>query len=143
MKVYETLHLVKGEDLNHHETLFAARTASWLIEAGFATAASEHGDTDEVVLRNVHEISYVKPVKKGTIVKLKGRVVLAGSSSLMVAVTAENSLTGEKVVESYFTFVTIHKEKGGKCVHGVVLDEPVDEEEERLRTKALKIKETL
>ena len=39
MKIYETLHLVKGEDLNHHGTLFAARAAAWLVEAGFAAAA--------------------------------------------------------------------------------------------------------
>ena len=32
-------HLVKGEDLNHHRTLFAGRGAEWLVEAGFIAAA--------------------------------------------------------------------------------------------------------
>ena len=71
MKVYETLHLVKGEDLNHHGTLFAARAAAWLVEAGFAAAACEHGDTDEIVLRNLQNMSFSKPVDKGTVVKFE------------------------------------------------------------------------
>ena len=41
MRMYETLHLVKGEDLNHHGTLFAARAAGWFAEAGFAAAVCE------------------------------------------------------------------------------------------------------
>ena len=51
MKQYETLHLVKQEDLNHHGTLFAARAAAWVVESGFAAAACEHGNTDDIVLR--------------------------------------------------------------------------------------------
>lgn len=43
MKVFKISHLVKSEDLNHHGTLFAGRTAEWLVEAGFVTAAAEHG----------------------------------------------------------------------------------------------------
>lgn len=40
MKKYYTTHLVKSEDLNHHGTLFAARTASWFVEAIRALARS-------------------------------------------------------------------------------------------------------
>ena len=69
MKTYETHHLVKGEDLNHHGTLFAARAAAWLVEAGFATAACEHGNPDEIVMRNLQTMSFSKPVKKGSVVK--------------------------------------------------------------------------
>jgi len=32
--------LVKSEDLNHHGTLFAGRSAEWFVEAGFIAAAS-------------------------------------------------------------------------------------------------------
>lgn len=42
MKVFKISHLVKSEDLNHHGTLFAGRTAEWLVEAGFVTAAADH-----------------------------------------------------------------------------------------------------
>ena len=33
MKEYKISHLIKSEDLNHHGTLFAGRTAEWLVEA--------------------------------------------------------------------------------------------------------------
>jgi len=29
-----TMRLVKSEDLNHHGTLFAGRTAEWFVESG-------------------------------------------------------------------------------------------------------------
>ncbi len=136
MRAYETIHLVKGEDLNHHETLFAARATAWLIEAGFVTAACEHGNSDEVVLRNLHNLSFSKPVKKGTVVKFVSRVVFAGCTSLMVAVQAKDAMTGEVAVEAFITFVTIEQGSGKKKVHHVVMDEAADEEEQTLREKA-------
>ena len=42
MKQYETSHLVKQEDLNHHGTLFAARAAAWFVEAAFVAAGCEY-----------------------------------------------------------------------------------------------------
>ena len=51
MKKYYATHLVKSEDLNHHGTLFAARTASWFVESAFIAAACEHGDPSEIVCR--------------------------------------------------------------------------------------------
>lgn len=136
MKQYETLHLVKQEDLNHHGTLFAARAAAWVVESGFTTAACEHGNTEDIVLRNLQNMSFFKPVKPGAVLKLTGRVVYAGSSSMIVAVTAKNAVTEEAAIEAYITFVTIDKENGGKRNHGILLDEVADEEERKLREKA-------
>lgn len=138
MREYETLHLVKGEDLNHHGTLFAARAAAWLVEAGFAAAACTNGNTDEIVLRNLHNMSFTKPVKKGTVVRFTSRVVYAGTTSLGVSVIAADAMTGEKAIEGYITFVTVD-ENGKKLAHGVVLDEPADEEEMRLRENTQEI----
>lgn len=144
MKVYETLHLVKGEDLNHHGTLFAARAAAWLVEAGFAAAACEYGDTGEIVLRNLQNMSFSKPVKKGTVVRFESRVVYAGSTSLTVAVQAKDAMTGEQAIEGFITFVTIDKETGKKKKHNVMLDEIVSDvaagEEQKLREKALQLR---
>ncbi len=141
MKQYETLHLVKQEDLNHHGTLFAARAASWVVESGFTTAAMERENTEDIVLRNLQNMSFFKPIKPGTMVKLIGRVVHTGSSSMIVAVTAQNALTGEPAIEAFITFVTIDKENGGKKAHGIVLDEVRDEEEGALREKARRLLE--
>lgn len=139
MKQYETLHLVKQEDLNHHGTLFAARAAAWVVESGFTTAACEHGNTDDIVLRNLQNMSFFKPVKPGTVMNFTGRVVYAGSSSMIVAVNAKNAVTGEPAIEAFITFVTIDKENGGKKAHSIRLDEAADEEEAMLREKACKL----
>ncbi|MFB3926434.1 MAG: acyl-CoA thioesterase, partial [Syntrophales bacterium] len=40
MKTYIIHRQVKGQDLNHHGTLFAGRGAEWFVEAGLIAAAS-------------------------------------------------------------------------------------------------------
>ena len=130
--------------MNLHGTLFAARAAAWLVEAGFAAAACEHGDTDEIVLQNLQNMSFSKPVKKGTVVRFESRVVYAGSTSLTVAVQAKDAITGEQAIEGFITFVTIDKETGKKKQHSVMLDEVVLREafgeEQKLREKALQLR---
>ena len=142
MKQYYTTHLVKSEDLNHHGTLFAARTASWFVEAAFACAACEHGDPSEIVCRNIHGMSFSSPVNCGDIVRFTARVVHVGTTSLMVHVDVVSELTGQKAVDGYLTFVTIDHETGKKKPHGIVLDEAEDEQEaqQRLDAEALRAK---
>jgi len=136
MRTYETMHLVKNEDLNHHGTLFAARAAAWLVEAGFAAAACEHGSTDEVVMRNLQNMSFQKPVQKGTALRFLSRVVYAGTTSLMVAVTAKDAMSGEQFIEGYITFVTIEASTGRKKAHGLILDSSAEKEELSQRRRA-------
>ncbi len=136
MKKYETIHLVKSEDLNHHGTLFAARGAAWLVEAGFAAAACEYGSTDEVVMRNLQNMSFYKPVQKGAALCLESRVVYAGTTSLVVSVLARNAMTREPYFDGYITYVTVEAGIGKKKAHGLKLDETTDEEEMELRKMA-------
>ena len=139
MKEYGALHLVKNEDLNHHSTLFAAKGAAWLIEAGFTAVACEHGNTNEIVLRNIQNVSYSRPVQKGSVVNVVSRVVYAGSSSIMVCVIVKDAMSGEVAIEGYLTFVTIQEGGKGKLVHNIVLDDTQDEEELRQRANAKRI----
>ena len=126
MKKYYATHLVKSEDLNHHGTLFAARTASWFVESAFIAAACEHGDPSEIVCRNIHGMSF--------------RVVHTGSTSLMVHVEVSDELTGQLAVDGYLTFVTVYKETGEKHPHGIVLDEPEDAHEVAEREGAQRLR---
>lgn len=64
IKEYETLRLIKEEDLNRHGTLFAARAAGWFVEAAFAAAACEYGTTAGIVCRNLHDMSFSVRCKK-------------------------------------------------------------------------------
>ncbi len=140
MRKYYTTHLVKSEDLNHHGTLFAARTAAWFVEAAFACAACEHGDPSEIVCRNVHGMSFSSPVQCGDIVRFTTRIVHVGTTSMMVHVDVVSELSGTKAVDGYLTFVTIDHETGKKKVHAVTLDEPEDEYEALQRQDALALR---
>lgn len=124
MREYETLHLVKGEDLNHHGTLFAARAAAWVVEAGFAAAACEHGDPDEIVFRGLRDMTFTRPVRKGAVVRLASKVIYAGRTSLTVQVTAKDVREEQTAVEGLLTFVTVDAVTGEKKPHKVILDEP-------------------
>ena len=137
MKEYETLHLVKGEDLNHHGTLFAARAAAWLVEAAFAAAVCECSGCTEIVCRSLHDMSFRVPVQKGSVIRFLTRIVYTGKTSLTAAVRVKDVKTGRTAVEGMITFVTVDEETGEKRSHHIVLDETADEEEIKQREAAL------
>lgn len=136
MKTYESIHLVKSEDLNHHGTLYAARAAAWFVEAGFVAAAGEHGDTGEVVLRSLSDMSFSRPVREGEMVVFRSRVAYAGHTSLVVHVEAADLLGGEIALEGYVTYVVVDARTRQKKLHNIVLDDPVNTEECRQRAVA-------
>lgn len=137
MKEYESLRLVKGEDLNHHGTLFAARGAAWLVEAAFAAAAFFCETSEGIVCRSLHHMDFKRPVKPGGLVRFASRVVYTGKTSFMVSVMAEDVLEHKTAIEGMVTFVTIKEDTGEKREHGLVLDVPEDEKEMALRERAL------
>ena len=139
MKQYETFHLIKGEDLNHHGTLFAARAAAWFVEAGFVAAGCVCGTTDGIVCRNLHQMSFQRPVKIGTILRFLARVVYTGKSSFMVAVTAVDTLQEAVCIEGMITFVSTDG-RGNKTEHHICLDACAEEEEVRQRRWAEEIR---
>lgn len=141
MKKYYTTHLVKSEDLNHHNTLFAARTASWFVESAFICAACEHGDPREIVCRNIHGMSFSCPVKPGDIIRFTSQVVNVGTTSMMVHVVVSSELSGENAVDGYLTFVTIDHNTGKKKAHNIVLDYSENEYELKARENAVKLRE--
>lgn len=140
MKEYESLRLVKGEDLNHHGTLFAARGAAWLVEAAFAAAALFCQTSEGIVCRNLHHMAFKRPVKPGGLVRFASRVVYTGKTSFMVSVIAEDVLEQKTAIEGMVTFVTIKEDTGEKKEHGLVLDAPEDERETALRKRALALR---
>lgn len=136
MKEYKISHLVKSEDLNHHGTLFAGRTAEWLVEAGFITAAAEHGRPQDILCVNVHGFTFKKPVQKGDIPTIYGRIVRTGRTSLTVHVRACCEIDKGQNVEGFITFVCVEPDTKKTRAHGIVLDEPENEEETKLRERA-------
>lgn len=130
-----THHLVRKEDLNHHGSLYAGRSADWIIETAYAAAASLL-PTDSIVIAKINEISYLSPIHAGEVTRFEGRAAYAGHSSLMIYVSAW--VQGEKKMEGFLTVVHIG-DHGRPSAHGIVL--PTESEEDKAleeRAKSLK-----
>lgn len=136
MKYYKISHLVKSEDLNHHGTLFAGRSAEWLVEAAFVAAASQHGRPQDVLCINIHGFTFKKPVPKGDIITFHSKVAKVGNTSITVYVKAMSEIHGTTHVDGFLTFVCVEPESKEKMPHGIIMDEPADEEEKEIRERA-------
>lgn len=112
-----TQHLIKSEDLNHHGTLYAGRSAEWLVESGFIAAANLTSPENIVCLK-IHGMVFKRPVKRGEILRYDSKIVLAGRTRLVAFIEA--SVKGQHVVSGFITF--IHVDMDGKPLpHGVEL----------------------
>ena len=135
IKTYTTHHLVKQDDLNHHGTLYAGRSADWFVESGFIAAASLT-KPENIVCLKIHGMTFAKPAHRGDILRCESRVILAGKTSLMVHVKIQNN--SETLLQGFLTF--IHVDKDGKPIpHGIEL-EYTNSEEMRLMEEAERIK---
>lgn len=135
MKIQElsTRHLVKGEDLNHHGTLYAGRGVEWMVEAGFI-AASTAVASENIVCMRINSLLFRKPVQKGQMVSYNSSIVFTGKTSLTAYVKVINSRTNEFIVDGFFTYVHVDEE-GTPQPHGIVI-EPEGEAEQELYDEA-------
>ena len=101
-----TMRLVKSEDLNHHGTLFAGRTAEWFVESGFIAAASLLNPQNVVCLK-IHGMYFTKPAKSGDVLKFSSKVVFAGRSSITSYVHVEKNGAEEPLVDGFVTFIHV------------------------------------
>lgn len=122
--VYSSVHLVKGEDLNHHGTLYAGRTAEWFVESGFIAAASMTRP-EHIVCLKIHGMHFTRPVHKGELVTFSSRVVLTGRTKICVYIEVSNRQ--QVAVRGFITFV--HVDLDGKPLpHGLNFEPQTDEE---------------
>ena len=112
--------LVKSEDLNHHGTLFAGRSAEWFVEAGFIAAASVLPSQNIVCLK-IHGLTFTQPIQAGEIARFESKIVHTGRSSLVVSIQLKIQNHDEPVLTGFITFVNINE--GGKAEpHGLELE---------------------
>ena len=131
---FTTQHLVKSEDLNHHGTLYAGRTAEWFVESGFIAAASIT-KPENIVCMKIHGMSFSRPVRKGELVAFFSKVVLTGKSRLVAYIQMKAS--NDPVVEGFITFVHVDPE-GRPIPHGITIEATTPEDLE-LQEKAKKL----
>ncbi|HMD90387.1 MAG TPA: hotdog domain-containing protein [Anaerolineaceae bacterium] len=116
-KTFITQHLVKGEDLNHHGTLYAGRTAEWFVESGFIAAASLTRP-ENIVCMNIHGMLFKRPIHLGELICFESQIVYAGKSRLVAHI--EMLASGETDVTGFITFVHVDKE-GKPLPHGLTI----------------------
>ena len=134
MKVTITNHLIRKENLNHHDTLYAGRGAEWLIETAYMSAV-DILQTNSSVAVKIGEISCFAPVHAGEVLRMEGKVVYAGKTSLIAYVGAH--VGDQKTHEGFVTFVRIG-EDGRPQLHGITV-EPESDEEKALQERAKKL----
>jgi acyl-CoA hydrolase len=130
-QTYITHHLVKSEDLNHHGTLYAGRTAEWFVEAGFVSAASITAP-ENIVCLQIHGMKFTSPIRRGEVVRFDSKIVFTSRTRMVsyIRLTAHETL----VVEGFITFV--HVDKDGKSLpHGIEIT-PTTEDDIALNQQA-------
>ncbi|MDX9871275.1 MAG: hotdog domain-containing protein [Clostridia bacterium] len=142
MKSYETSKLVKGEDMNHHDTLYGGRISEWFAEASFLAAShlygkygyGKYGETDHLVVVEVHSLKFLAPVYNGDILRFIATGIQAGKTSLTVYTKALKNNTEVKAAEGYVSFITIDEARK-KIPHHIIIGEPETAEEKEALEK--------
>lgn len=116
-----TTHLVIGEDLNHHATLYGGRCVEWCVQMAFIAASNCFDSTRSVVFMSIRSLSMRSPAKLGDIIQLTGRIDYVGESTIGVRVDAKKMLPRDKqksVATGTFLFCTVDEE-GRAVPHGL------------------------
>ena len=80
-------HPIKKSDLGFHANLFGGKLLAWLDAAG-AAMAMEVADTPRMVTIKIDECLFKRPAKEGQLLKLYGKVVTVGNTSLTLYLEA-------------------------------------------------------
>ncbi len=141
IKSFPTSRLVKSEDLNHHKTLYAGRSAEWFVESGFVAAASLLNPAN-IICAQIHGMAFKRPVNPGQIVCYTSRIVYAGKSSIYgyVSVSVDDDISNVQV-EGFITFVHVDDENHPQP-HGIEIIAET-EEEKQLQQRAIQLKQRL
>lgn len=132
---YTTHRLVKNEDLNHHGTLYAGRSAEWFVEGGFIAAASLIRPENILCLK-IHGMTFTFPVQRGQILRIESKIVCTGRSRLVAYVSM--SVRDQMAVEGFITFVHVD-EHGQAQPHGIQIT-PTRPEDLELQEQAKNLK---
>ncbi len=103
-------HPIKKSDLGFHGNLFGGKLLAWLDAAG-AAYAMEVCDSPRMVTVKIDECTFKKPAKEGQLLKIYGKVLDIGKSSLTLELEARShnvySGTQSVILSTNIKFVRI------------------------------------
>lgn len=133
-KTFYTHHLIKSEELNHHGTLYAGRSAEWFVEAGFISAAAL-AKPENIVCLQIHGLIFKHPAKLGEVVCYESKVILTGRTSMVSYVKVSNQ--DFMMMDGFLTFV--HVDADGHSQPHNILIEPANDEDAALQQRAREV----
>ncbi len=80
-------HLCKTSDVGFHGNLFGGQLLAWLDEAG-AAISCEFAETGKIVTKHISEVNFQSPVRPGQLIKVYGKIIKVGKTSLTIEVEA-------------------------------------------------------
>lgn len=116
-----TSHLVKSEDLNHHNTLYAGRCVEWSVQMAYIAAENCFDQPRPLVFMSIRSLSMRTPARLGEIIQFTGRVDYIGESTIGIRVDARKLQPKDDpkpVVTGTFLFCTVDEE-GRSIPHGL------------------------
>jgi len=135
---FTTYRLIKSEDLNHHGTLFAGRSAEWFVESGFIAASSIINPKNVICLK-IHGMHFSKSVKLGKTVCYKSKIVFCGKTSIVAYICVSTiDHPEDTIVDGFITFVHVN-EATKPIAHGIEMIATTIEDIE-LQQKAIALK---
>ena len=103
-------HICKASNLGVHGNLFGGTMLAWLDEAG-AAYACQFCDTPRMVTIKMAETRFKKPVRVGHLIKIYGKIVNVGTTSVTVLLEARRHSvyngTQRTVCTTELTFVRV------------------------------------
>ncbi len=139
MEIVKISRLVKSEDLNHHGTLFAGRGAEWFVEACFICGAKITKKPENIVCVNIHGLTFKTPGDKGDIINLETRLAKVGRTSFVIYGKMTKNDSTDILSDGFITFVFVD-ENNKTIPHGIVLEDPIDYEDVRIRELVANLK---
>lgn len=120
-----TTYICKASDIGVHDNMFGG-TILAIIDDAAASYTAQICDTQRVVTVKIDELVFKKPVKSGNIIKVYGKVVEFGNTSITIyiEVRKHNVYTGDQEVVTYtkIKFVRIDDEGKPLPIHQHVKD---------------------
>jgi len=82
-----TTYFCKSSQVGYHGNLFGGKMLAWLDEAGAAFAA-QCADSPRMVTKHISAVTFQKPVRPGQLIKIYGKVINIGNSSMTLRLEA-------------------------------------------------------
>lgn len=112
-----TSHPIKKSDLGFHGNLFGGKLLAWLDAAG-ASYAMETCDTPRMVTVKIDECIFKKPAKEGQLIKIYGKPVKVGTTSITFYLEARSHsvYSGQQSVILSTNIVFVRVDESGEAI---------------------------